>query len=85
MGIDFLWLEVRYHADMGGGLVGGYVASVDGEQCVCSFDVLPNLHESSKFSAGRFTPGGAVLAFDAYGEEVADTCFCAGDWVHDRV
>ena len=31
MGIGFLWSEVRYHADMGGGLVGGYVASVDGE------------------------------------------------------
>ena len=46
---------------------------------------FPTLHESSKFSAGRFAPGGSVLAVDASGEEVADTCFCAGGWVHDRV
>ena len=44
IGIGFLWSEVRYHADMGGGLVGGYVASVDGEQCVRSFNVFPTLH-----------------------------------------
>ena len=70
---------------MGGGLVGGYIASVDGKQCVCSFDVFPTLHESSEFSAGRFAPGGAVLATDASGEEVVDTCFCAGGWFHERV
>ena len=85
MGIGFLWLEVRYHADIDGGLVGGYVASMDGKQCVCSFDFLPTLHESSKFFAGRLAPGGAILAVDASGEEVADTCFCAGGWVYDRV
>ena len=44
MGIGFLWSKFRYHADMGGGLVGGYVASVDGEQCVRYFDVFPTLH-----------------------------------------
>ena len=85
MGIGFLWSEVRYHADMGGGIVGGYVASVDGEQFVFSFDVLPTLHELYEFFAGRLAPGGAVLAVDASGEEVADTCFCAGGWVYDRV
>ena len=85
MGIRFLWEEVRYHADMGGGLVGGYVASVDGKQCVRSFEVFPTLHESSEFSAGRFAPGGAVLAVNASGEEVADMCFYASGWVHDRV
>ena len=85
MGIGFLCLEVRYHADMGGGIVGGYVTSVDGKQCVFSFDVLPTLHESSKFFAGRLTPGGAILAVDASDEEVADTCFCAGGWVYDCV
>ena len=42
--IVFLWSEVCYHADMGGVLVGGHVASVDGEQCVRSFDVFPTLH-----------------------------------------
>ena len=73
MGIRFLWLEVCYHADMGGGLVGGYVTSMDGKQCVCSFGVIPTLHESSKFFAGRPAPGGHILAVDAYGEEVADT------------
>ena len=31
MGIGLLWLEVRYHADVGGSLVGGYVVSLDGE------------------------------------------------------
>ena len=85
MDIGFLWLEVQYHADMGSGLVGGYAASVYGEQCVCSFDVLPTLHEPSKLFAGRLAPGGAVLAVDASGEEVVDMCFGAGGWVHDRV
>ena len=85
MGIRFLLAEVRYHADMGCGLVGGYVASVDGEHCVRSFDVFPTLHKSSEFSVGRFAPGGVLLAVNASGKEVADTCFCAGDWVHDRV
>ena len=85
MGIRFLWAEVRYHSDMGGGLVGRYVVSVDGKQCVRSFDVFPTLHESSKFSAGCFAPGGAVLAVNASGEGVADTCFCAIGWVHDCV
>ena len=85
MGIRFLWAEVRYHADMGGGLVGGYVVSVDGKQFVCSFDVFPTLHQSSEFSAGRFAPGGAVLAVNVSGEEFADTRFCASDLVHDRV
>ena len=66
-------------------LVGGYVVSVDGEHCVRSFDVFPTLHESSEFSAGRFVPGGAVLAANASGKEVADTCFCASGRVHDRV
>ena len=80
-----MWSEVRYHTDVGGGLVGGYVASMDGEQCVCSFEVFPTLHEPSKFFAGRLAPGGAVLAVNASGEEVADTCFCAGGWVQDRV
>ena len=70
---------------MGGGIVGGYIASVDGEQCVRSFDVFLTLHGLSKFSAGCFAPGGGVLAVDASGKEVADTCFCAGGWVHDRV
>ena len=69
----------------GGGIVGGYVASVDSKHCVCSFDILPTLHESSKFFAGRLAPGGAVLAVNASGEEVADTCFGAVGWVHDRV
>ena len=85
MGIRFLWAEVLYHEDMGGGLVGGYVVSVDGEQCVFNFDVFPTLHESSEFFAGRFSPGGDVLAVNASVEEVADTCFCASGWVHDRV
>ena len=85
MGIGVLWSDVRYHADMGGGLVGGYVVSVDGKQCVCFFDFLPTLHESSEFFAGRLTPGRSVLAVDASGEEVADTCFYAGGWVYDRV
>ena len=85
MRIGFLWAEVRYHADMGGSLVGGYVASVDVEQFFHSFDIFPTLHESSEFSAGCFTPGGAVLAVDVSGEEVADTCFCASGWVDDRV
>ena len=58
---------------------------MDGEQCVCSFDVPPTLHESSGLFAGRLAPGGAVLAVDASGEKVVDTCFCAGGWVHDRV
>ena len=80
-----MWSEVRYHADMGGILVGGYVASVDCKQCVCSFDVLPTLNESSKFFAGRLAPGGAILAVDTSGEEVTDTCLCAGGWVYDRV
>ena len=70
---------------MGSGLVGGYVAYVDGEQCVCSFEVFPTLHESSEFSAGSFTPGGAVLDVNASVEEVADTCFCVDVWVHGRV
>ena len=43
--------------------------SEDGKQCVCYFDVFPTLHELSKFSAGRFTPGGAVLAVNASGKE----------------
>ena len=73
MGIEFLWSEVRYHADMGGGFVGGYVASVDGKQCLSSFNVFPTLHESFEFSAGCFTPGGDVLAVNASGEEVVDT------------
>ena len=85
MGIDFLWSEVRYHADMGGGFVGAYVVSVDGKQCVHSFDVFPTLHELSEFSAGCFAPGGAILDIDTSGKEVADTCFCASGWVHDRV
>ena len=85
MGIRFLWEEVRYHADIGGGIVGGYAVYVDGEQCVCSFDVFLTLHQSSEFSAGRFAPGGAVLAVNASGKEVADMCFCASGWVHDRV
>ena len=76
---------VRDHADMDCVFVGGYVASMDGKQCVCSFDIFPNLHEASKFSAGHFAPGGAVLAVNTSGEEVADTCFCASGWVHDRV
>ena len=70
---------------MGGGLVVGYVVSVDGEQCVISFDVFPTLHESSELSAGHFAPGGAVLAVNASSKEVADTCFCASGWVHDHV
>ena len=70
---------------MGSGLVGGYVASVDSEQCVCSFEVLPTLHESSKLVAGRLALGGAVLVVDASDDGVADTCFCAGGWVYDRV
>ena len=70
---------------MGRVLVGGYVVSVDGEQCVCSFDVFPILHESSKIFAGRFAPDGAVLAVNTSGEEVVDTCFCASGWVHERV
>ena len=70
---------------MGGGLVGGYVASVDGKQCDCYFYVLPTLHESSKFFSGRLAPGGAILAVKMSGEEVADTCLCAGGWVYDRV
>ena len=70
---------------MGDGLVGGYVTSVDGKQCVCSFDVLPTFHELSKFFAVRLAPGGAVLAVDASSEEVADTYFCYGGWVYDRV
>ena len=77
--------EVRDRADMGCGLVGGYVVSVDGEQCVCSFEIFPTLHKSSKFSAGRFAPGGDVLAVNASSEEVADTCFCASGRVHDCV
>ena len=85
MGIRFLWAEIRYHADMSGSIVGGYVVFVDCEQCVCSFDVFPTLHESSELSAGRFSPDGAVLAVNASGEEFTDTCFCAGGWVHDRV
>ena len=68
-----MWSEVRYHADVGGGLVGGYVTYVDGEQCVCSFDFIPTLQESSKFFAGCLAPGGAVLDVDASGEEVTDT------------
>ena len=79
-----MWSEVRYHEDMGGGIVGGYIVSVDGEQCVCSFDIFTTLNELSEFSAGRFTPGGDVLAVDMSGKEVADTCFCASGWVHDR-
>ena len=70
---------------MGGVLVGGYIASVDSEQCVRSCDVFPTLHELSKFFAGRFASGGSVLAVDASGEEVADTCFYAGGWVYDHV
>ena len=70
---------------MGGGLVGGYVVYVDDKQCVCSFDVFPNFPESSELFAGCFAPGGAVLAVNASGEEVADMCFCAIGWVHDRV
>ena len=70
---------------MGGGLVGGHVLSVDSEHCVCYFDVLPTLHESSEFFAGRLAPGGDVLAVNASGEEVADTCFCVGGWVYDRI
>ena len=80
-----MWSEVRYHADMGGGLVVGYVVSVDGKQCVRSFEVFPTLHVSSEFFAGRFAPGGAVLAVKVSGEEVTDTCFCASGWVHDCV
>ena len=57
--------------------------SMDVKQCVCSFDIFPTLHEASELSAGRFVPGGAVLAVNASGEEVADTCFCARGWVHD--
>ena len=45
---------------------------------------FPTLHELSEFSAGRFVPGGAVLAVNVSGKEVADTCFCDGGWVHDR-
>ena len=85
MKIGFLWSEVRYHADMGGSLVGGYVVSGDGKQCVCSFEVLQTLYESSKLFAGRLAPGGAILAVDASGEEVADTCFCSSGWVYDHV
>ena len=85
MGIRFLWAEVRYHADLGGGIVDGYVVSVDGEQCIRSCNIFPTLHESSEFSVVRFMPGGAVLAVDASGEEVTDTCFCASGWVYDRV
>ena len=85
MGIRFLWAEVHYHADMVGGLVGGYVVSVDCEQFVRSFDVFPTLHELSKLFAGRFSPGGAVLDVNTSGEEVADTFFCASGWVHDHV
>ena len=66
-------------------LVGGYVVSVDCEQFVRSFDVFPTLHELSEFFAGRFVPGRYVLAVNVSGEEVVDTCFCAGGWVHDRV
>ena len=73
MGIRFLWAEVRYHADMVSSLVGGNVVSADGKQCVRSFDVFPALHQSSELSAGLFVPGGAVLAVNASGEEVADT------------
>ena len=85
MGIGVLWSDVRYHADMGGGIFGGYVTSVDGKKCVCSFEVLPTWYELSKFFAGCLAPGGGILAVDASGEEVADTCFCSGGWVHDRV
>ena len=85
MGIRFLWAEVHNYADMGCGLVGGYVVSVDGEQFVLSFDIFPTLHESSEFSAGRFAPGGAVLDVNGSGEEVADTCFCASGQVRNRV
>ena len=53
---------------MGGGLVGGYVASVDYEQCVCSFGVIPTLHYSSKLFAVRLAPGGALLALNASGD-----------------
>ena len=70
---------------MGCGLVGGYIVSMDGKQCVRSFDVFPTLHEVSKFSAGRFAPGGAVLAVNTSGEEVADTYLCASGRIHDRV
>ena len=84
MGIRILWAEVRYHADMGCGLAGGYVVSVDGKQYVRSFDVFLTLHESSELSAGRFAPGGAVLAVNVSGKEVADTCFCVSGRVHDR-
>ena len=84
MGIRFLWAEVRNHADMGCGIVCGYVVSVDGEQCVHSFDIFPTLHEASEFSAGCFAPGGAVLAVNASGKEVADTRFCASGRVHER-
>ena len=85
MGIRFLWEEFRYHADIGGGIVGGYAVSVDGEQCVRSFDVFLTLHQPSELSAGRFAPGGAVLDVNASGEEVADMCFYASGWFHDRV
>ena len=59
--------------------------SEDGKKCVCYSDVFPTLHELSKFSAGRFTPGGAVLAVNASGKEVADMRFCASGRVHERV
>ena len=85
LGIRFLWAEVRYHADMGGGLVGGYVVSMDGEKCVCFFYVFPTLYQSSKLSVSRFLPGGSILAVNASGKEVADTCFCASGWVCDCV
>ena len=85
MEIRFPGAEVRNHTDMGCGLVGGYVVSVDGKQCVCSFDIFPTLHEASEFSAGRFAPGGVVLAVNTSGEEVTDTCLCAIGLVHERV
>ena len=67
MGIRFLWVEVRYHADMDCGLVGGYLLSVD------SFDVFTTLNELSELSDGCFTPGGDVVSVKASGEEVVDT------------
>ena len=85
MGIRFLWAEVRNHADMGCGIVCGYVVSVDGKQCVHSFDIFPTLHETSEFFVGRFAPGGAVLAVNASVKEVAYACFCASGWFNDRV
>ena len=49
------------------------------------FPLTSTFHKSSEFSAGRFAPGWAVLAINTSGEEVADTCFCAIGWVHERV